>query len=402
MVQLITAFLMGICCGYLWLSPVVGVPTNEIFNEFLSLDRILRIVAPLMVWILVLIRKKNISLQLSRKILTYLILAMFIFPSFGVIIHGNFSSVISSAIPMIISLLVIIGLSIIEEEILFLFVLGVSLSSCFFLTNGLISAGFESNTFYGRERASLGFVHPVQTGAAILGSMMFVYLVSYYLLNIKKNNSKIVLSFVRFVSAILFLIFVYLLWIADSKNTIIMVLIIFVFSSVFNDCKSRVFVSILLASMIATIYTVSMLKLYNEDIDVLSSFRLSVYNQDLNQFFSSTSSNFLQLFIGTSLSQKSAGFASTDSVYISFLLNFGLIAAISFIQMMTSVCRKLFVDQSSTLPFACFCGIMFFFTFDAQGINPSNLSVFLVFAYPVRIALRENLIKNNDSLVRAL
>ncbi len=386
--QLTTSFLIGIYCGYLWLAPVFGVPTNEIFSDFLSPDRVLRILAPLMVWLLVVSQKNNKFVQLSREILTDLILAMCVFPAVGIILSGKLSSVISSVIPLMISLLVIIGLSILEDEIFFLFVLGISFSSLLFLTDGIIFTGLESNLFYGRARSSLGFVHPLQTGAAILGSMMFTYLVSYYVLEIKKVKNKFTRLFVYFSLVILSLFFFYLLWIADSKNTIIMIFIMFLCTLL---CQTNVVRSLLLTSLgsaISMLYIVSMLKFYSDDIDIFSSFRFSIYNQNLNQFFSSISSDFLQLFIGLS-SQKSDGFASTESVYISFLLNYGLISFISFIKLLTSVGIKLCVNQTSILPFGCFCGILFFFTFDAQGINTSNLSVFLIFAYSIRVALRK-------------
>jgi hypothetical protein len=92
-----------------------------------------------------------------------------------------------------------------------------------------------------------------------------------------------------------------------------------------------------------------------------------------------------------------AGFAATDSVFLSFLINYGIFPFLAFVGMLLLLGDRLSKNAREAAPFGALCGLVLFFNLDAQGVTTSNLAIFIVFAYVVRTGILAHIIRPSDA-----
>ncbi|MBE3117167.1 MAG: hypothetical protein IMZ50_00240 [Candidatus Atribacteria bacterium] len=90
------------------------------------------------------------------------------------------------------------------------------------------------------------------------------------------------------------------------------------------------------------------------------------------------------------------GFASSESVYFSLYVNYGLVTLVSFFVFLLALAKRL-SQAHAPLAYGCLCAVTIFFAIDAQGVTPSNLAIFMVLAYVLREALRKSARLISDS-----
>jgi hypothetical protein len=73
------------------------------------------------------------------------------------------------------------------------------------------------------------------------------------------------------------------------------------------------------------------------------------------------------------------GFASRDSVFFSFFLAFGFFGLSSLVLFFFLIGILLIKYNLSS--FSVFCGVLFFFSADAQGLTPNNLLIYACLAF---------------------
>ena len=392
--QNLFAIIVGIMTGYLSLKPVFGEAIVSTFegNEA-SLDRILRIASPLLVWLL--IGRKN---HICIKTVSIIVLTLGIVPLIAGTLFGKLEYFILSIAPLIISLLVIIAIALLSYNIFVMWLVGVCCSCCGFLVAGVAANGLESTEYFGRSRTLLGFTHPLSTGQALLGVIILTYILFSY-----SSKSTIKASLKRIISQLAVVIItgsIWLLILADSRNTLIMVIIVILttLSSARLESDARFTQFSTFFGIIIFLYILSFLKIYDTNIDTLSSERMSFFSNTMTSFFDYKF--LLSLIIGVSNFKSqvylSQGFAAIESVYLTFLLNYGLLSLLCLFWMLVHVGRRVAISQDN-LALGCLCGVVVFFALDGLGITDSNLTNFILFAYPLRVAMIErNLSKDYE------
>lgn len=404
-------YLLGAVSGFVWLLPVFGPPgSGPSSTDTSSFIRYLRIIMPLCVFLLVrpqnviylrhILRIKMSQGRLPRFTLRLLglVLALGFVPLFAGLLSANFLFVISAVLPLTVSLISLVGIVLLDERDFREWVVGITGAATVMLIFGMVISHFEPTTYYGRPRILLGFVHPIHTASVILAAMAFGLLTRFdWVQHPSPRLRRFLLSCYGGAGLLLMVL-------AQSRN-ILLSLCVGSFCAWVGG-KTRfagrflIFLTLLFlpVSLYLFVLTGSERNPIWAAVNVLSSYRLGVLQSvlaqtvdlsDPKQLFEPSSARL------TALSDY-VGFASTDSVFQTFFFNYGLIALLSFFALLFVLGRKLSMKRTDIYPFGAICGIVLFFSLDAQGITTSNLILFTTFAYAVRAAVTPPFLRGID------
>ncbi|MCX6983485.1 MAG: hypothetical protein NT118_01865, partial [Lentisphaerae bacterium] len=275
---------------------------------------------------------------------------------------------------------------------------GVGMLAAVFLGVGLSQYGLATTTYYGRARADFGFIEPTQTAAAVLMTGIFVVLWIGQRFR-KRTRMRRLLWLFTGVCATLLLFF------AASRSTSLALLLLVLgagYSVVARRAILKFLPAVILLLVPFVLFGIAVLGdtqggLWNV-LNQFSSQRFYQYNSLLSKMNQET---LLSTLIGPSVySQMSGsvarGFASSESVYFSLYVNYGLVTLVSFFVFLLALAKRL-SQAHAPLAYGCLCAVMIFFAIEAQGVTPSNLAIFMVLAYVLREALRKSARLISDS-----
>lgn len=389
----------GAIMGFIWLLPVFGSPGSSL--ESSSPLRYLRLIAPVL--ILALVRRKDIanifqdlSVQIPRgrlprreiQILASM-LVLGVIPLCSNLLTANIPFLISVTLPLTFSSITLLGMLLIDKETFHHWMLGMTGMTTLFLLAGMLLSGFETTMFFGRPRVVLNFIHPTYTASAILGTMVFLSLLCRIaVLRLSRSRQYLVIG-----SGLI--IGLALLQVAQSRNQQLSLCIglICAWLMVRVGWRVRYIIFALLLIFPVVLYTFVLLGSPNDylwdAIDKISSGRLGFFQTVLLQNFDLSDGRILFEAGGArqeAISELS-GFAATDSIFLSFLINYGLIAMLAFVSWLMLIGARLARDARFAAPLGAFCGLITLYSFDASGLTTSNLLLFSVLAYIVRTSL---------------
>jgi hypothetical protein len=378
-------FALGVIAGYLWNAPVFTPPGSQpLIEQGFSFQRILRVFSVMLILPLVWNRLFRLLLLKQSHMM---ILFVFVFaPLLSLLNYPDISFLIATIGPFVVGGVSLMCLCALSDDEFKTWVTGVGFASLVFLLLGLKDNGIETTTFYGSDRASFGFIHPTQSAAVVLmsGGVMF-YFVSQRLQRHLTLRKLLLTGIAAFTACMLLL--------AMSKNTMLIVILTIIcasYATVFKSMFPRFLLSIVLISSPILIFAYA---IYGDKQDIiwltlnfLSSDRFEAYRTLLSNMNNET---FFTIFLGPSAFSQSdisgnlRGFASSESVYFSLYVNFGIVTLLSFFTFLLILAKRLSKIRSP-LAFGGLCGITIFIAIDAQGVTPSNLAIFSLLAYCVR------------------
>lgn len=395
-------FLLGAVTGFIWLLPVFGTPSAEASAEDgSSVLRYLRLMMPLTVfafvraetvfgllqsWLLEIphgrVRRSTLGILAAMLVLGAL-------PLFSGLLTANTTFIVSAVLPLTLSLMTLLGMTLLEERLLKTWVLGVTAPACLFLVLGIVTSHLEASTYFGRPRLLLGFVHPVSTASAILAVMIFTALAAEMRWDkFTRRQRRLGLSIYGLVSLVLLLV-------AQSRNLLLSILVGLGCFGIAYRCRSGVRFGWFSLLLLLPLSLYAFILLGSPDdpvwafVNQLSSGRLGFFQAVLTSNFDLSSGQGLFEAGNARLAALAeyAGFAATDSVFLSFLINYGVFSFLAFVGMLLWIGHRLSYTAQNAVPFGALCGVVLFFNLDAQGVTTSNLAVFIVFAYAVRAGI---------------
>lgn len=393
-------FRIGLLIGFFWLLPVSGPPRRNVFEGDITVLRVLRLVLPLAVWLLVERREVTRLLHsllhrfpsgrfplLSLRIALFCLTLGF-FPVLAGLLNRSPSYIVSVVAPLVLSVLVLAAIVLMEEEKLREWTLGVCFAALAFLIVGLCRYGFSESSFWGRPRAMMGFTHPLITASAVLSSMLFFGLYG------RERLARRLRVPARFLPPVLALVTFFLLLISQSRNLLLSTLVaLFLYLMARRTAaltRFGVFLLLLIGPMVFYAYV-----LFSPPNDPLwawlnaqSSYRLAFYQKLMLDLIQSGGSAIAPDASRLSAISEQLGFAATDSVFLSYLVNYGVGSLCLLLLLFGAIGWQLARFRQNTLAFGIFGGLMVFYNLDAQGLTASNLIIFILFAYTVRCALR--------------
>lgn len=398
------ALVTGMVVSALWLLPAWG-PLKAVAFETDNVDpmRVARVLAPLLVWLLIPRRvyreviRSMFGQGLAPKMrwVRTLLLSCLLFSAFPLltgIMNTSLPFVVAAVLPMVVSILALVGVCMLDDETLRAFFLGVALVALGFVCVGIATTGLTPSTYFGRPRVSFGFFHPTFSGTALLAATVFPPMALWGWSGRLKRPVRLSLA-VAYTA-----VCVGLLHMAQSRNLFIAVIVC-------GGCSALAMVSgrlrrsvlfgvILMAPLV--VYGFALSGGPNDPlwayVDKLSSYRLTIFQgflvnlmkQSQGSIFLAPNNRLYQYLASYS------GFAAVESVYLSLFFNFGLLCMLFFVGAIAAVGLKLSRYRRCALPFGVLCGVVLYYALSAEGLTVSNLAVFLGFAYAVRTALRTN------------
>lgn len=398
------ALVIGMAVGFLWLYPAWG-PLKAVGFETDGVDpmRVARILAPLLLWLVIPRRAYREVLcsffgaPLSGRMrwTRTLLLTCLIFSAFPLltgILNTSMPFVIAAVLPMVTSILALIGVCMLDDETLRVVFLGVALVAFGFVAAGIATTGLMPSTYFGRPRVSFGFFHPTFSGTALLAAAVLPPMAVWNWVQKLKMLWRITLALAYGAVCMA------LLHMAQSRNLFIAVIVCVACWALAmvsgRRRRSLVFSLILLAPL--AVYAFALFGNSSDPIwayvDELSSYRLTIFQGFLVNLVQQSQgslflapNNRLYQFLSTY-----SGFAAVESVYLSLFFNFGLLCMLFFVGAIAWIGLKLSRYRRTALPFGVLCGVVLYYALSAEGLTVSNLAVFLAFAYAVRSALRAN------------
>lgn len=394
----VQAFFLGAVTGFLWLLPVTGQPSVNAFENDATPLRFLRLLAPLLIWLMLTrsrleetlvaflnkIPRGILPLQFLRIAFAGLVLGLI--PFLIGLSTGSVPFFVSVAAPLVLSAIVLVGITLIEERDFRDWTLGIGFMALSFLLIGIARNGFAQTGYFGRPRALMGFIHPVHTGSAVIGALIFLALFGQAWLRERSQWTRRLLT-------LLYLIVGFgLLYISQSRNILFAVIIgvlgawlarrygfrtRFVFVAAILGIPLLLYAFVLLAERGNPIW---------DYVNALSSARLITYQAVLRSLIDQGGVGFTANASRLEALSTYAGFAAADSVFLSFLVNFGLVGIGSFLALIVALGWRLSLSRLHAVPFGALCAMIVLFTMDAQGATTSNLIQFILFAYTVRAA----------------
>lgn len=393
-------FLIGLLIGFFWLLPVSGPPRRNVFEGDITALRVLRLVLPLAVWLLVERREVTRLLHsllhrfpsgrfplLSLRIALFCLTLGF-FPVLAGLLNRSPSYIVSVVAPLVLSVLVLAAIVLMEEETLREWTLGVCFAALAFLIVGLCRYGFSESSFWGRPRAMMGFTHPLITASAVLSAMLFFGLYG------RERLARRLRIPARFLPPALGLVTFFLLLISQSRNLLLSTLVALCLYLMARRTAALtrfgVFLMLLIGPMVFYAYV-----LFSPPNDPLwawlnaqSSYRLAFYQKLMLDLIQSGGSAIAPDASRLSEISEQLGFAATDSVFLSYLVNYGIGSLCLLLLLFGAIGWQLARFRQNALAFGIFGGLMVFYNLDAQGLTASNLIIFILFTYTVRCALR--------------
>jgi hypothetical protein len=294
------------------------------------------------------------------------------------ILSSSIPFFVSTTIPVLFSILGVLVLTSMKYDEFYIWLKAVSFTSLFFLFVGIIKFGFIPTDYFGRPRVHFGFTHPVQTASVIL-SVFAPYTIF---------PNKLSVSFKRLLKIVL-LIFLFM---AQSLNIFISVLLIFLFSFLVEKKFNKYFIFLFSFFLFLTPYTIYFSNFlpdfYYNLIDIFTSGRLSFFSETL--LVEINNDNFINMLFGPMYQVRQLylngeilkGFSFVDSVFFSFLFSFGVLGFIYFVSFLFYLLFNSFNKHNYS--FQLLTGLIFFYSADSQGFTPNNLILFSILAYVIR------------------
>lgn len=395
-------FALGALIGFFWLLPVYGPPQGPYFAaERFPILRAARLLVPPLVFLAVprrvyargleyfirLLPAGRISLPLVRLLLVSIVLAFI--PLLAAMVSGSVNYFVITIVPLVISTGTLVGIALLDDETLQSWVAGIGFLAACLLTAGILITHGALDPYYGRPRALYGFYHPIYTASAILATCASIGI--WF-----KTAAARRLRYRKWVMGGAITLFAALLVLAQSRN-LILAIAVGGFCRVVALRRSRWTRSIVVTCLLLLPMTLYGFVLFGSSqdwlwktVDTLSDQRLQAYQLLLS---GSTGMSSGGNFLGPSDTRMQnlddlVGFAATDSVYLSFLSNYGVLSFALFNIMLLCIGWRLSRTRLLAGPYGAACATIVFFALDAQGITTSNLAVFVAFAYAVRAAIR--------------
>lgn len=367
-------FFIGCISAYFWIIPVTSIPGLDFEMSFSN--RIIRTIYPLFLFffsykfIFKKTSKNNILIFTCLFFLLPVFILMFLFSNYLLTIY----------LPIFVSFFGLIILSVLSKNNFYYWYFGASFISFIFFFLGITKFGFEPTTFYGRPRVHFGFIHPVQTSSIIIGAFSFLVLLT------NRIKNRIILKTIA--QILIYIFFAIFLFLAQSSNLFIgfhiVILLFFIFKWKNLFVFKKFILLILLTAPFLTLLLLNLPKESLELLDDLTSGRLLNYKQLM--FENLANENILTILIGPTnylriliSNNDVTGFASRDSVYLSFLLSFGFLGLFALIFFLFLIGNKLIKINDKS--FSVFCGVIFIYIADAQGLTPNNLIIYSGLAF---------------------
>jgi hypothetical protein len=396
------AFIVGSITSFVWLWPVFTLPTANVFStEGISLFRVARLLTPLLVWLLarpqvyeeilrIFFFRIPRFLQLPKAFgrLLVVLISLGVFPIFTGFFFRDREYIISTILPLLVSLTTLTGIVFLEQRHLRQWAIGIGFTALCFLVAGIITAGLDSTTYYTRPRVLMGFNHPTTTASAIIASGIFV--LSRF--TSRPFNNWSILR--KAIAVVLFALFILLLFIAQNRNTLFCLFIgigSILIAKKFN-WEVRLGLYLLILFIPFLIYGFALIGDPDDPVwsavNIFFSNRLHFYKLGIEAYLGQSWIYLLTIPIEYLSQQFSGsvgyrGFAATDSVYLSLAFNFGTLTLFSFLFTLLIIGQRLIKSHRSAWSYAVLCAVVSYFSMVPEGITASNLVVFVGFAYVV-------------------
>ena len=394
---------VGALMGLLWVAPLFGPPGADFTkqNNGASVVRFARLLAPLFVFLLVrrsayeailsaaLVRlpRGRLSLPLVRLLAVILVLGLI--PLLAGVLTANSLFLVSAVFPLTLSLITMVGIILLDEETLTQWVVGITAVTTLFLVLGMVTTHFEPTNYYGRPRVPLGFIHPIYTASVIIGAMMLTYLtLGGRVQRMKRGRRTLIFGGGVAVSLLLLLA-------AQDRNQLLMVCIIlfclWLLPKIGRPGRFAIFALLLLVPVLLYLFVIlgSAENPVWAALDTFSSGRLGFFQAVLTANLDLSDPRTLVEPSVTRLSAFSelVSFAATDSVYLSFLINYGLLSVVGLVGFLLFLGHRLSAYTGTAGALSVLCGLVLFYGLDAPGLTTSNLILFILLAYTVRAAV---------------
>jgi hypothetical protein len=380
-------FVLGVVTGFFWLAPVFVTPGSETLHESgITLARFLRVIPVLFIFPLVF--KRIPQMFLNQRIVRLTLMAFAVVPMFSLLFFPDRDFLVATFGPFFVAGLSLLFLCALRSGEFSIWVLGAGFVAFVFLSLGLSVYGLETTRFYGSERASFGFIHPTQSSSVVLMAGVFMALCISKIWREHRRMRRFLLG-ICVVSITFFLILAY------SRNMILLLVLISL-SSGFYILVRDVNLRFLMASFFLILpFIFYGIAVYGDShnffwtlLDEFSSKRLSAY-KDLKT--SMSEETIVSILFGPSVYSQgiegTRGFASSESVYFSIYVNFGIVTLINFFMLLFIVAKRL-SQRVTPLAYGSLCALSVFYAIDAQGVTSSNLMIFVLLAYILRSAMR--------------
>lgn len=388
--KILGLLIAGGLSSYVWLVNTFQAPTGipPGTAEYVELGRVLRVVSPLSVLPFV-FRRLPLFLRRRPPPLGLVVLALIAWPTFSIVAFPNSAFIISVYGPVVMGASGLLCLCFLKREEFRYWLAGVGIVALGFFLAGIYLYGFEQLTVFGRPRAHFGFVHPAQTANAIVAASVGGVALILWFIRERLLRGTILLCWGVFVAVTLVL--------AQSINTLLFVGVIFVSWLVGGVLRPRILRILFGCALLMLPVAFYSLSIFGSPgnagwqwLNRFSSMRLEVYRELF--YVNLSSESLLSIVAGPTENLRMVyqegyirGLAALDSIYLTFLLSFGIVGMIGLIAVLAVACWEL-SRREHRLAYAALCGVAVFFVFDAQGITPSNLVIFTAITYALRQA----------------
>jgi hypothetical protein len=367
-------FFTGFLCGFIWIFPVFNEPQLNISPSFI--ERLFRTIYLLILLPLCFLKLlKNIK---SQKVIFYYLIAFLPSILISSVFSLSFSFLISTSIPVLFSIIGVLILTSLNYSEFNKWIMGVSFISIIFLLIGMLKFGFTPSDFFGRPRVHFGFTHPVQTASVILAS--------FFPFTILPNHLP------KKVKTVLIFLLLTLLFLAQSINILLTVLIFYLFTILINIKINKYIIFSLGFFIFILPYTIFIANYLSTNLfeifNLFTSGRLMHFTETIMNELKND--NILNLLFGPMYeirmnnynSDLSKGFSFIDSVYFSFLFNFGIFGFLCLIFFAYYIFLNSF--NKNKISFALLTGLLFFYSADSQGFTPNNLIIFSILSFIIK------------------
>jgi len=338
--------------------------------------------------LLPLVAGRLVPLLVRQRVLAWALVGFVLLPPIAAINFPNGGFIVGVVGPYMIGGVSLLCLAALREGAFQRWSEGVGFVALAFVLAGLARYGLEATSYYGRPRVHLGFSHPIQSSSALL-------VAAFYLARVTGKLPDR-LGWLRRAARVAILVgSSILLVLVQSRNAFLLFCVIFLaagYARVFRAPRARLALVVAILALFPAIMTFAY-QVSREDplwilLDFASSYRLTFYANTLADFLRGDWATMLfgPASIVRTRSEGAQGFAVADSVYLSILLNYGVVTLLSFYAFWLAVARRV-ARAPGTLAFGLLCGVSTYYLLDAQGVTPSNLLVFVLLARTARTAI---------------
>jgi len=389
------AFIVGGCNAIAWVGASYSWPFDigEWFRQNAFETSAARTMLPLLLF---LIKGGRTIRSFDRQLLILAIVTFGVMPLLVGANVYNLKFFLLICVPQIANLFIILAISRLSEKQFWSFVMGI-VFVCVVLTSfGLFRAGFEATIYHAdyriRTRILLGFLHPIPAASSIVAILVVVpKIAKNYQHAISLRNKKI-----------LYYIFCGLmiaaLYCVNSRNVMMSlcggVIVYFIRKKKSKGLSS--ITTICIAFAIASIYSAVFFLTYEELSYLLSwdigsgLYRLFDFKRNLTAIMNRPFWDILlpsDVFFNTaSHGDTPIRFNFTDSVYLSYLGGFGLLATAMLLLCLLYLFNRLNRTPATGWGLGALVACLIFYCFDAQGITMGNLIYFSMLSFAFRTA----------------